>query len=243
MSSSLAATTTVITGASSGIGTAVARRFAGAGSRVVLAARRLNRLEALAATLREEGCDAFCCRCDVSRYEDVAALVEQALTRYGQIDVMVNNAGNAVAKPVAETSPEELDLQIDVNFKGVCYGCRAVAPHMIERGTGTIVNIGSICSLRHFPNYAAYVGAKFAVLGFSRSFYEEVRPHGVRVTTLCPAAVNTAWGALAGAEQPWPPQELLQPEDLAEMAYFCVTAPARVQVESVVAWPRCEPTA
>jgi 3-oxoacyl-[acyl-carrier protein] reductase len=80
------------------------------------------------------------------------------------------------------------------------------------------------------------------VLGFTRSVYEEVRPYGIRMNVLCPAAVNTAWADVAGAELPWDRRERLQPEDLAEMAFFCVALPQRVQVESLVAWPVCEPT-
>ncbi len=233
---------TVITGASSGIGEAIARRFAEAGSRIVLAARRQEKLEALASQLKERGSGVLARRTDVTSHDDVDGLVSDALDRFGQIDVMVNNAGNAIEKPVAESSADEMDFQIDVNLKGVCYGCRAVAPHMISRRTGSIINIGSICSLKHYANYAAYVAAKFGVLGFSRSFYEEVRPHGVRVNVLCPAAVNTAWSDLAGAELPWRREERLQPEDLAEMAMFCVTMPKRVQIDTLIAWPVCEAT-
>lgn len=232
----------VITGASSGIGEATARRFARAGSRIVLAARRQEKLEALAKELEELGTDVLVRRTDVTSYDEVQGLVTGALERFGQVDVMVNNAGNALEKPVAESRAEEMDFQIDVNLKGVCYGCRAVAPHMISRQSGNIINIGSICSLKHYANYAAYVAAKFGVLGFSRSFYEEVRPHGVRVNVLCPAAVNTAWSDLAGAELPWRREERLQPEDLAEMAMFCVTMPKRVQIDTVIAWPVCEST-
>jgi len=233
---------TVITGASSGIGTAIARRFAAAGSHIVLAARRELKLQELADALREGGSDPLTCTADVTNYQQVEGLIAAAIGRFGQVDILVNNAGNALARTVAESAPGDLDFQIDANLKGVCYGCRAVVPHMIERRQGQIINLGSICSLRHFPNYAAYVAAKWGVLGFSRSLYEEVREFGIRVNVLCPAAVNTPWADLAGAELPWPQEERLQPEDLAEMALFCVAAPARVQIDTIVAWPICEPT-
>ncbi len=233
---------TVVTGASSGIGTAIARRFAAAGSRIVLAARREEKLQELAEALRRQGTETLTHATDVTDYRQVEAMVGAAVEKFGQVDILVNNAGNALEKSVADSTPDDFDFQIDVNLKGVCYGCRAVLPHMIERRQGQIVNMGSICSLRHFPNYAAYVAAKWGVLGFSRSLYEEVRPHGIRVNVLCPAAVNTPWADLAGAELPWPPEDRLQPEDLAEMALYCVAAPARVQIETIVAWPVCEPT-
>ncbi len=234
--------TTVVTGASSGIGTAIARRFAAAGSRIVLAARREEKLQELADSLREQGTETLTHATDVTDYRQVEAMVDAAVGKFGQVDILVNNAGNALAKSVADSTPDDFDFQIDVNLKGVCYGCRAVLPHMIERRQGQIINMGSICSLRHFPNYAAYVAAKWGVLGFSRSLYEEVRQHGIRVNVLCPAAVNTPWADLAGAELPWPQEERLQPDDLAEMALYCVAAPARVQIETIVAWPVCEPT-
>lgn len=233
---------TVVTGASSGIGAAMAKRFAVAGSHVVVAARRQQKLEELAAEIKSVGGQASVFTVDVTDYSQVSRLVESTVGEHGRIDILVNNAGHAVAKPLLQTSVEELDAQLDSNLRGLCYGCHAVVPHMVRQGTGHIINIGSVCSMNHYPNYAAYVGAKFGVLGFSRSLYEEVRQHGVRVNVLCPAAVNTAWADVAGAELPWPREERLQPEDLAETALFCVALPKRVQVDNIVLWPVCEPT-
>ena len=233
---------TVVTGASSGIGAAMAKRFSAAGTHVVLAARRQQKLEELAAEIKSAGGQASVFTVDVTDYLQVSRLVESTVGEHGRIDILVNNAGHAVAKPLLQTSVEELDAQLDSNLRGLCYGCHAVVPHMVRQGTGHIINIGSICSMNHYPEYAAYVGAKFGVLGFSRSLYEEVRQHGIRVNVLCPAAVNTAWADVAGAELPWPREERLQPEDLAETALFCVALPKRVQVDSITLWPVCEPT-
>jgi NADP-dependent 3-hydroxy acid dehydrogenase YdfG len=233
---------TIVTGASSGIGATIARLFAAAGSRVVLTARRRERLEDIARQIEVAGGQSLVVQADVARYDDVNRVVDAAVEKWGQVDVMVNNAGHATAKSLVDSSLEEIDSQIDVNLKAVCYGCKAVLPHMLERKTGNIINIGSICSVRHYPDYAAYVGAKFGVLGFSRSLYEEVREHGVRVNCLCPAAVNTEWADVAGAELPWEPDQRLQPEDLARMALICVTLPRRVQLEHVILWPTCEST-
>jgi 3-oxoacyl-[acyl-carrier protein] reductase len=242
MSEELKGTVAVITGASSGIGTAMAHRFAAEGVRTVLAARRVERLKTLRETIVSHGGEAIVFPLDVTDPDSVERLVETTLNRFGRIDVMVNNAGNAVAKPLLETTVQEIDSQIDVNLKGVCYGSRAVLRPMIDQREGHIINIGSICSFRHFPNYATYVAAKFAVLGFSRSLYEEVREFGIRVHTLCPAAVNTEWADVAGAELPWPREDRLQPEDIAELAVTCLKMPKRVQLESIVAWPVCEST-
>ena len=233
---------TVITGASSGIGTAIAKRFAAAGSRVALAARREEKLREVATAVESEGGEALVAPTDVTDYGEVERLVRTTLDRFGRIDHLINNAGHAISKPLAESDIEEIDGQLDSNLRGVCYGCRAVIPHMIEQRRGQIINIGSVCSVNPYPNYGAYVAAKYGVLGFSRSIYEEVRPYGIRVNVLMPAAVNTAWADIAGAELPWPREERLQPEDLAEMALFCVAMPPRVQVDSMIVWPVCEPT-
>jgi NADP-dependent 3-hydroxy acid dehydrogenase YdfG len=233
---------TVVTGASSGIGAAVARQFAAAGSHVVLAARRQAKLDEVKSQIEQAGGSASSVTVDVTDYGQVTNLTDSTIQEHGQIDILVNNAGHAVAKPLLQTTVQELDAQLDSNLRGLCYGCHAAVPHMVRRGTGHIINIGSICSMNHYPEYAAYVAAKFGVLGFSRSLYEEVRKHGIRVNVLCPAAVNTSWADVAGTELPWPQEERLQPEDLAETALFCVALPKRVQVENIVLWPVCEPT-
>lgn len=242
MTTSLQNQVAIITGASSGIGTATAHKFASEGAHVVLSARREEKLRAIETEIREAGGAVSIFPADVTVPEQVHALVNDTRKQYGRVDILINNAGHAIEKAVADSTLEDLKGQVDSNLMGVIYGCHAVAPVMIEQKSGHIINIGSICSVQHYPNYSAYVAAKFAVLGFSRSFYEEVRPHGIRVQTLCPAAVNTAWADLAGAELPWPREERLQPEDLAEMAYFCITLPRRVHIESMIAWPVCEPT-
>ncbi len=233
---------TIVTGASSGIGAAIARTFAAAGSRVVLTARREQRLRDLANEISADGGEALVAPGDVTDYEQVREVVRQAEEHFGSADVMVNNAGYALSKSLTDSSVDEIRGQIDVNLTAVAYGCKAVLGGMIERGEGYIVNIGSICSVNAYPDYAAYVAAKFGVLGFSRSLYEEVREKGVRVNCLCPAAVNTEWAGIAGADLPWSPADRLQPEDLADAALYCVTAPKRVHIEQITLWPTCEPT-
>jgi len=233
----------IITGASSGIGWGMAERFAAEGMSLVLAARRVDKLEELAEKLGP-GVPSLAVATDVSRFGDCEQLVERARERFGRVDVMINNAGNAIAKPLHESSEEEIDLQIDVNLKGVIYGSRAVVPVMREQKHGFILNVGSICSVLPFPDYATYVAAKFGTLGFSRSLYEEVREVGIRVHCLCPAAVNTAWSTLAGGEDslPWPREDRIQPSDLAELAVTCLKLPKRVCVDQLTIWPVCEAT-
>ncbi len=233
----------IITGASSGIGWGMAERFAAEGMSLVLAARRAEKLEELREKLGPD-VPSLTVPTDVARYPECEQLVAAARERFGRVDVMINNAGNAVAKPLHETSEDEIDLQIDVNLKGVIYGSRAVVPVMREQRSGFILNVGSVCSILPFADYATYVAAKFGTLGFSRSLYEEVREDGIRVHCLCPAAVNTAWSTLAGGEDslPWPREDRIQPSDLAELAVTCMRLPRRVCVDQLTIWPVCEAT-
>ena len=234
----------VVTGASSGMGAATARKLAGEGGTLVLAARRKDRIDALAAEIKRSGAEALAVATDVARYEQVKALVDAAIARFGRVDIMVNNAGFGVVKSFVDSTIEEIDRQIDVNLKGVSYGCYAVLPQMLKQRSGHIVNIGSICSVRTYPNFAAYTAAKFGLLGLSRCIYEEVREKGIRVNTICPAAANTEWMKVAGmGASPWKLDDLLQPQDVAELVFACVTLPPRVQVENVIAWSTCQATA
>jgi len=235
----------IVTGASSGIGAAMVRRFIAEGGRVVLTARRAEPMLQLAAEVDPAGDRTLVHSVDVREFDQWQALVDTTLERFDSIDVLINNAGNAVAKPIGESSPEEIDLQLDVNLKGVAYGCRAVVPHMIDHGDGFILNVGSVCSVRAFPAYASYCAAKFGVMGLSQAVYEEVRPHGIRVHCVCPAAVNTPWSSLAGGEDslPWPREQRLQPEDLAELAVTCIRLPRRINIDQMTVWPTCEATA
>lgn len=233
----------VITGASSGMGAAIARRFSTEGCRVVLSARRADRIEALAAEITSRGGEALWVPADVVDYAQVEVLVQRSVEAYGRIDVMVNNAGFGTLKSLEETTPAEIDDQIDVNVKGVCYGSKAVLDVMTAQGGGNIINIGSIASVRHFASFAVYTAAKHAVLGFSKSLYEEVRERGIRVNVLCPAAVNTEFLDVAGFDDPpWKPEEMIQAEDIAELALTCVTMPPNIQIESMVIWPVAQAT-
>jgi len=234
----------IITGASSGMGKAIAGKFAAAGSKVVLSARRKDLLEEFAKEIASAGGEAIVVPADVSDHSQVQALVGKTIDEFGRVDTLVNAAGFGKLGGFADSSVEDLDSQIDVNLKGTIYGCRAVLPHMIEQKSGHIINFGSIASVRHFPMFAAYTAAKWGVLGLSRSIYEEVREFGIRVNTLCPAAVNTEFLDVAGlSEPPWAADDMIQADDIAELAMTCVTLPPNVQIESMVLWPTCQATA
>ncbi|MCW7551310.1 SDR family oxidoreductase [Endozoicomonas gorgoniicola] len=175
----------VVTGASSGIGEAIARKFSEQGHPLLLLARRVEKLEALDLP------ETLCRKVDVTDRTAVAAAVKEAEEKYGPTDCLVNNAGMMLLGVAADQNPEEWDKMIDVNVKGVLNGIHAVLKPMQERKSGTIINISSIAGIKGFPNHTAYCGTKFAVHGLSETLREEVADDNVRVIVIAPGAVET----------------------------------------------------
>ena len=184
----------VVTGASSGLGAATAVAFAREGYAVVLAARRPERLAEVARRCDEAGAKSGCfpiVPTDVSKQEDVEALIRQAVERFGCVDVLVNNAGFGVQARVHETTDEQMREIFDVNFFGVFYGCKAVAPVMMRQRSGHIFNISSVIGKRGCPLNGAYSATKFAVCGLSEAMRVEMIPYNVRITIVCPGMTDT----------------------------------------------------
>lgn len=175
----------IVTGASSGIGEAVARLFSAQGHPLLLLARRVERLLAL-------GLPATLCKgVDVTDREALLAVVKEAEAQYGPADAIVNNAGVMLLGDTATQAPEQWERMLDVNVKGLLNGIHAVLGGMIERNHGTVINVGSVAGRKTFPNHVAYVGTKFAVHAISENLREEVAAHNVRVITIAPGAVET----------------------------------------------------
>lgn len=175
----------IVTGASSGIGEAVARLFSAQGHPLLLLARRVERLLAL-------GLPATLCKgVDVTDREALLAAVKEAEAQYGPADAIVNNAGVMLLGDTATQAPEQWERMLDVNVKGLLNGIHAVLGGMIERNHGTVINVGSVAGRKTFPNHVAYVGTKFAVHAISENLREEVAAHNVRVITIAPGAVET----------------------------------------------------
>lgn len=181
----------VVTGASSGIGEASAVRFARSGSRVVLAARRLERLEALAEGIGSRGGEALAVRCDVTEDAEVAALVERTLAAFGRCDVLVNNAGIPGGGPFRELTPEQVDRVVRVNLLGVLHVTKAFLPSMLERGRGHVVNVASLAGRFATPGSSVYGATKHGVVAFGESLFYELEPLGVLVTTVNPGFTRT----------------------------------------------------
>lgn len=179
----------LVTGASSGIGAGIARELACTGAKLVLGARRLGRLEALAEEVRRSGGEVLVRRLDVTDLADVASFAESARRSFGRVDVMVNNAGIMPLSPMAALKVEEWERMVDVNIKGVLYGIAAVLPAMVERRSGHIINISSIGGLSVVPTAAVYCATKFAVRAISDGLRQE---HDmIRVTCVYPGVVES----------------------------------------------------
>src|SRR3974390_2045668 len=181
----------VITGASSGLGEATARRLSTAGAKIVLGARRTKHLDALAKELVENGGDAIAITTDVTDREQVKALVDAAAKTYGRVDVMINNAGLMPQAPLERLKVDEWDRMIDVNVKGVLYGIAAALPHMQQQKSGHFINVSSVAGHRVGPGFAVYAATKYAVRALSEGLRQEVKPYNIRTTVISPGAVAT----------------------------------------------------
>lgn len=179
----------VITGASSGLGAETARHLTKAGAKVVLGARRLDRLEALA---NELGLDAKAIlRTDVTDRAQVQALVERAIDLHGRIDVILNNAGLMPSSMLDKLKIDEWDQMIDVNVKGVLYGIAAALPYMKEQKSGHIINVSSVAGHKVGAGGSVYAGTKYAVRAITEGLRQEVKPYNIRTTIVSPGAVAT----------------------------------------------------
>jgi len=179
----------VITGASSGLGEAAARLLAKEGAKLVLGARRLDRLEALAAEL-SLGKDAILST-DVTDVGQVRRLVDHAVKTHGRVDVIINNAGLMPHSPLERGKVEDWDRMIDVNIKGVLYGIAAALPHMKTQKSGHIINVSSVAGHKVGPGGAVYAATKHAVRVISEGLRQEVKPYNIRTTIISPGAVAT----------------------------------------------------
>ncbi|MCU7549557.1 SDR family oxidoreductase [Chitinophagaceae bacterium LB-8] len=191
MSNNIEGKVIVITGASSGLGEAAARHLSEQGAMVVLGARRVDRIQALANELTEKGGKALALAADVTQVDQVKALVDTAVKTFGRVDVIINNAGLMPQSPLDRYKIDEWNQMIDVNIKGVLYGIAAALPYMKEQKSGHIINVSSVAGHKVRAGGAVYAATKHAVRVISEGLREEVKPYHIRTTIISPGAVDT----------------------------------------------------
>ena len=250
MSSKLTGTVALVTGASSGIGAATARRLAEHGAAVALVARRKDRLEDLAAEIGKAGGTALAVEADITDRSQAEAAVQQTVDRFGRLDILVNNAGLMLLGPVVGADAEDWDRMIAVNVQGLLSTTRAALPHLLNaaddgpRRAADIVNISSIAGRVAWGGYGVYNLTKFGVNGFTESLRQEVTKRHVRVGVLEPGGVDTELGSHNTSEvrdamiEPFYAQtEVLAPEDVADGVAYMVTRPRHAAVSELWIMP------
>lgn len=238
MAVSIAGKVIIVTGASSGIGRAAARRFAAEGAKLVLVARSAEKLEALA---KELGGDAIAIPADLTKAADVDAMVAKAEAHFGRIDILFANAGSYVTGDVATGDPDEWDRVIGVNVNGVFRTVRAVLPGMIARRSGDIVVTSSISGHQAIHWEPVYSATKHAVQSFVHGVRRQLGPHNVRIGALSPGIVlNELWGITdpAEIERRAEAHEGLRSEDIADALVFMVTRPPNATIRDLVILPQ-----
>ncbi len=236
----------VITGASSGIGASTAKLLARSGAKVVLGARRKERIDATAKEIAAAGGEAIGIAVDVTKQAEVEALIRGAIDRFGRVDVLVNNAGIMPIAPIPALKVKEWDQQIDVNIKGVLYGVAAVLPHMQKQKGGHIVNIASVIGIKVFaPGGTVYGATKAAVRTLTEGLRVELHAQGIRCTMISPGAVATelpnGTSDKATRTQLLKLYEIAVPaESVASAIAYAIGQPAAVEIDEIVIRPTAQ---
>ncbi len=236
--------TTLITGATSGIGMATAKLFAQKGHKLILCGRRTERLNQLKNELNTE---VHTLAFDVRNREDVFKAIGSIPNEFQDIDILLNNAGNAHGlSTIQDGNVDDWDAMMDGNVKGLLYVTKAILPIMIERNSGFIVNIGSVAAKEVYPNGNVYCASKHAVDALSKSMRVDLAGHNIRVSAIHPGAVETEFSEVrfkgdkekaAGVYQGF---DALQAQDIAEIIEFITSRPAHVNIEDLIVYPTAQ---
>ncbi|GAC1610669.1 MAG: SDR family NAD(P)-dependent oxidoreductase [Mycobacteriales bacterium] len=248
-SSSLSGTVCAVTGASSGIGEAAARTLAAHGASVALIARRKDRLDALAADIRNGGGTALVIEADVTQRTDAASAVQTVVDELGRLDVLINNAGVMLLGPILDAPLEEWERMVQLNVLGLMYCAKAALPHLVAtaqdsaRGCSDLVNISSVAGRQVRLGSGVYNATKHAVGAFSESLRQEVTRRHVRVSLVEPGAVSTELAGhnrpevLEGLAKRFAGMERLASEDIADAIAYVVTRPRHVAINEILVRP------
>ena len=228
----------IVTGAGRGIGAAIAHKLASMGAFVFLCGRTTAPLRATAASISASGGLAEAIECDVTDLSSVERFASRITDRSRQVDILINNAGvGQFGGPLHQLTPDGWDKVLNTNLRGVYYMIRAITPLMIERGSGHIVNISSLAGKNALPNGAAYAASKWGLNGLTYSVAEELRPHSIRVSVVCPGSVDTELSPHAGKN----PSKMLRPDDVAHVVAMLVTQAPQSFASEVLLRPTQKP--
>lgn len=223
----------IVTGSSSGIGKAIALRYGAEGATVVVTARRLALCEQTAEQIKAKDGEAWAIQTDVADEQQVERLIAETVTRYGRLDVLVNNAGIiAGGRRLAETSTKDFDAVMNVNLRGTFFCCRAGFRQMKQQGGGTIINMSSVAGVQAWAGTGTYSASKHGIMALTKTLADEGRPHNIKVTAICP-------GGVADELVDAPPEDILRSEkidpfDIAEAAVYLATLGKYTVVHQIV---------
>ena len=229
--------TAIVTGASRGIGLAIAQRLAKMGAKLSICARDPQRLEAAANQLKRDAASVFAAQVDVTCADQVAAFVAHTEKNLGSPEILVNNAGIGYFGPTHEASEQNWDSVLDTNLKSVFLMSKAVAPGMIKRRGGHIINIASLAGKNAFRGGGIYCASKWGLVGLTECMAEDLREYGIRVSAICPGSVATDFSPHAGKDT----SRILQPEDIAHAVEMIVTQSPQSFISEVLMRPTQKP--
>lgn len=229
--------TGIVTGASRGIGLAVARVIGKLGAKVSICARDRGRLDDALEKLRMDGTEAMAQVADVTVAEDVTTFVQKTKDRFGPVQILVNNAGGGIFKPAHQLSLGEWDSIMDTNLKGPFLMSRAVVPDMIQRGGGDIINIASLAGKNAFAGGGVYCASKWGLLGLNHCMAEDLRESGIKVSAICPGSVATEFQHSAKFDA----SKMLQPDDIAHAVEMILTQAPQSFISEVNIRPARKP--
>jgi len=227
----------LVTGASRGIGFAIAQSLSEMGAKVAICSRDAGRLEEAAALLGRAGSRVLAVPADVTRASDIAALAEKTEESLGPVEILVNNAGIGFFAPAHEASEADWDRVLDTNLKAVFLVSKIIVPGMIRRRRGDIINIGSLAAKSVFADGGIYCASKWGLLGLTQCMAEDLRGYGIRVSAVCPGTVATEFSPHAGKDI----RKMLQAEDVAHAVQVIVTQAPQSFISEILLRPLQKP--